>query len=111
MKKKYERNEKTKSFQKVDLDLKLLIDTHSKLVNGKLVEPQIVNTLLLGGILNILCQSEQFDVAMDRVNDLEKDNIQIKFRLESLENWMLKLNVSKVLETVDGSNNKDLKEC
>ena len=43
---------------------------------------------------------------MDRVNDLEKDNIQIKFRLESLENWMLKLNdkISKGLETVDGSN-------
>ena len=112
LKKKYERIEKPTSFQKVELDLKLLIDTHSKLVSGKLVEPQIVNTLLLGGILNILSQSEQFDNAMDRVNDLENDNIQNKFRLESLENWMLKLNekLDKGLATVDGTTNTKLEE-
>ena len=92
MKKKYEHIEKQKSFHKVDLDLKLLMDTHSKLVNGKNVETNIVNTLLLGGIVNILCQSEQLDDVFERVKVLETENVQTKFRLESLENWMLKLN-------------------
>jgi len=81
-----------KSFKKVELDLKLLLDTHNKLVNGKTVEPKVVNTLLLGGILNILCQSEQFDEAMDRLKALEVENVQNKFRLESLENWLIKMN-------------------
>ena len=74
------------SFKRVELDLKLLLDTHNKLVNGKTVEPKVVNTLLLGGIVNILCQSEEFDDATDRVKALEVENVQNKFRLESLEN-------------------------
>lgn len=92
MKKKHEGIEKQNSFNKVELDLKLLIDTHSKLVQGKTIEPKIVNTLLLGGIVNILYQSEQFDNAMEKVKVLENENVANKFRLESLENWLLKLN-------------------
>jgi hypothetical protein len=56
MKKKHERLEKQSSFHKVELDLKLFIDTHSKMVQGKTVEPKIVNNLL-GGIINIFKQS------------------------------------------------------
>ena len=36
IKKKYEHIEKKKSFHKVELDLKLLMDTYSKLVNVKI---------------------------------------------------------------------------
>ena len=52
----------------------------------------IVNTLLLGGIVNILCQIELFDDAFERVKVLGTENVQTKFRLESHENWLLKLN-------------------
>ena len=108
MKKKYEPVKKQKSFHKVELDLKLLMDTHSQLVNGKKVETNIVNTLLLGGIVNILCQSEQLDDVFERVKVLETENVQTKFRLESLENWMLKLNektqeATEKIDTFDGS--------
>ena len=100
LKKKYEDRESKKTFQKVELDLKLLIDTHKKLASGNSVEPKVVNTLLLGGIANILCQSELFDNVTERVKVLEIENIENKLRLESLENWLLKLN-DKVNETIE----------
>ena len=62
MKKKHEHIEKQKSFQKVELDLTLFMDTHRQLINGKSVESKVVSTLLLGGI----CQSEEFDDAIER---------------------------------------------
>ena len=60
MKKKYEDKRKQRTFNRVELDLKPLIETHNKLVMGYNVEPKVVNILLFGGIANILSQSEEF---------------------------------------------------
>ena len=115
LKKKYENKEKQKTFQRVELDLQLLIDTQNKLVSGKSVEPNVVNTLLLGGIRNILCQSEEFENALERVKVLERENIENKLRLESLEHWLLKLNdkmqeTNENIETLGTKDSTQLKE-
>ena len=72
--------------------MKLLKDTHEKLVSGSPFEPNIVNILLLCGIRNVLCQSEEFEEALERVKVLEIQNTKVKLRLESLETWFIKLN-------------------
>ena len=92
LKKKHDASEKKRQFGRVELDLNLLRDTHNKLVNGNRVDPDVVNILLLGGITNILSQSELFDITLDKTKELETDNLTNKVRLEALENWALKLN-------------------
>jgi hypothetical protein len=51
------------------------------------MEPEVVNTLLLGGITNILCQSVLIDDAMERIKELEVENLTNKPRLELLQSW------------------------
>ena len=94
------------------VEKKLLIDTQNKLVSGKSVEPNVVNTLLLGGITNILCQSDEFENALERVKVLERENIENKLRLESLEHWLLKLNdkMQETNETLGTTDSTHLKE-
>ena len=83
---------KSKAFPRVDLDLKLLTETHKKLVNGCPVEPHIVSILLLSGIQNILSQNEEFDKSLERIKVLERENMDTKLRVESIETWLIKLN-------------------
>jgi len=91
MKAKQKATEKPKTFKPVELDFKLLRDTHDKLVNGKPVEPQVMNILLLSGITNVLCHSKVVDDAMEKVKILEVENITNKTRLDLLEDWVLKM--------------------
>ena len=91
MVKKYKALKKPRSFEQVNLDFKLLKETNDNLMSGKVVEPEVVSTLLLGGITNILCQSELVDDAMERIKELEVENLTNKTRLELLESWILKL--------------------
>ena len=67
-------------------------ETHTKLANGNRVDHNVVNILILGGITNILSQSELFDITVDKTKELDTDNLTNKVRLEALENWALKLN-------------------
>ena len=83
---------KQKTFPRIGLDMKLLIDTHEKLASGRPVKPNVVNIPLLCGIRNVLCQSEEFEEALERVKVLEIQNTEAKLRLESLETWFIKLN-------------------
>jgi hypothetical protein len=69
-KKKYQAVEKRKVLPRINLNLKLLTDTHEKLVNGCPVEPQTVNIRLLSGIQNILSQNEEFDDAFAELGQL-----------------------------------------
>ena len=75
MKQKHKATEKPRTFQQVELDFKLLKDVHEKLVNRKEVETHIINILLLGGINNVLCQSEVVDDTFERVKVLEVENL------------------------------------
>jgi hypothetical protein len=92
LKKKHEAVERQRTFSRVEIDFRLLKDTHEKLINGNKVDANIVNILLLGGINNILSQSEVFDDTFERVKALESENVANKMRIESLETWILKLN-------------------
>ena len=69
-------------------------------MNGSPIDPDTVNALLLGGIVNILCQSEAFEEADSRIKALEIDNISNKARMEALESQVLKQN-DKILELND----------
>ena len=44
---------KKRNFEKVEVDMKMMIDIHKKLVKGSPIEPQTVNALLLNGIITI----------------------------------------------------------
>ena len=44
--KKHEVVKKASKLKKVELDLKMMYETHNKLVNGSQVDPKVVNTLL-----------------------------------------------------------------
>jgi hypothetical protein len=52
-----------------------------------------------------LCQSELLDTTIEKIKELETDNLTTKVRLEAPENWALKLNekYEKVREEVEGS--------
>ena len=92
MKKKLEASRKKPNFDKVELDLKLMIDTHKKLVEGCKVDSTVVNVLIMGGIVNILSQSEEIDDLEKRLKVLECDDQSNKLKIEYLENWVLKQN-------------------
>ena len=71
LKKKHEAVERQRTFSRVEIDFRLLKDTHEKLINGNKVDANIVNILLLGGINNILSQSEVFDDTFERQSTRE----------------------------------------
>ena len=112
-KKKYEAvGRKQRTFPRINLDLKLLVETHGKLAAGAYVEPNVVNMLLLSGVRNVLCQSEEFDEALEKIKVLEANNTETKFRLESLETWVLKLNdkVENVTAKIETDENHECSE-
>ena len=73
-----ESQKKIFNFEKVDIDLDMMIETHKKLINGSHVESKTINTLLLGGVVNILHQTEAFEAVEARAKALEQDNVSNK---------------------------------
>ena len=67
-----------------------MIDIHKKLLTVVPVDQQVVSSLLLGGIVNILNKHEVIDALEDEVESLKIDNQTNKARIESIENWLLK---------------------
>ena len=53
MTKQQEAFQKKSSFEKVEVALKIMIEIHTKLVNGSPIDHGTVNALLLGGMVNI----------------------------------------------------------
>ena len=96
VKKQYETKESQRNVRRVELDLNLLVDTHKKLATGKQVGRDVVDILLLGGISNILNQSESVDNLTKKVRDLEIENLTNATRLEALENWATQLHKKQV---------------
>ena len=56
-----EASRKKPNFKKIEIDFKLMLETHQKLKQGIRVDPVTLNVLVLGGVLNILCESEAFE--------------------------------------------------
>ena len=106
MNKKNETIKKQSNFEKVQLDFKVMVETHRKLLKGDQVEPKLVNTLLIGGVLNILNQSESMEDLEKIVKALEYKDVSNKAKIEYLENWVVKQNnviedLSEKLSRVD----------
>ena len=91
-------NEASKDFEKhkkritskVDVDLKLMVETHEKIAKGVQVDPKVLSNLLLGGIINILHQHDTIAEIDERIKMVEQGSLSDKIRIESLENWVLK---------------------
>ena len=54
------------------------------------MDPITLNVLVLGGVVNILCQSEALEQMEGKMKTLEQENITNKFKMEHLENWIVK---------------------
>ena len=67
-----------------------MLETHQKLKQGIRVDPVTLNVLVLGGVLNILCESEALEQIHEKVKILEQENITNKVKIDYLENWLLK---------------------
>ena len=87
--KKVEKSRKSKHFEEVDVDFNLMIQTHKKL-EIRVVDPGTLNVLVLGAIVNILCQSEALEQLEEKVKILEQENITNKVKVEYLETWVIK---------------------
>lgn len=88
--KKTHENQPRKLTHTVETDLKLMISTHEKLTKGEVIEKDVVSTLLLGGVINILGQHDAIIEMENRMKSLEIENTTNKSRIEALENWILK---------------------
>ena len=110
--KKNETTKKNSNFKKVEIDFKLMYETHKKLLNGGQVDPKVVNTLLLGGVVNILIQSEEIEAIEQRINAMEREDLTNKAKIEYLENWVIKQN-DAIEEISKKLNEKEVfaKEC
>ena len=86
---KVEASRKKQNFERVDVDFQLMLETHKKLEKGIRVDPTALNILVLGGIVNILCQSEAVDQIQEKVKILEQDNVTNKVKMEYLETWVI----------------------
>ena len=49
---------KKSNFEKVSIDMNLMIDTPNTHLSGSKVETNVLNVLLMGGVINILSQRE-----------------------------------------------------
>ena len=58
---------KQEHYDTVILYMKTIVDTHNKLVKSEKVDQQLISELLLGGIINILNQSEAVDNIIKRI--------------------------------------------
>ena len=68
-------------------------------MKGETIEKDVVNVLLLGGIINILNQHDRICEIEKKVKAVEVENVTNKCRIESLESWVLKQDdIIKVLD-------------
>jgi hypothetical protein len=84
--------ENKKHVENIKVDMELMIDAHEKLSRGISLDPKLVSSLLLGGVINIINQHDALSQLELKVKDIELENLTSKTRIESLENWMIKQN-------------------
>ena len=85
---KNDENLKQNSSENVEVDLKLMINTHNKLVQGIPVDANTVSVLLLGGIINIINQHDKIENLEKKMKNVLMENNTNKIRLEMIENWV-----------------------
>ena len=58
-----------------------MISTHEKLVKGEIVEKDVVNVLLLGGVINILSQHDKIHEMGSKMKSVEVENTTNKSKI------------------------------
>jgi hypothetical protein len=90
VKKSFETNHTKKNVEKLVLDMNLMIGAHEKLSRGVSIDPTVVSSLLLSGVINIINQHDDLEHLETKVKSLEMSSKTNQFRIESLESWVLK---------------------
>ena len=86
-----------------DVDLKDLLTIHEKITSGKIVDQNVVNGLIIGGIVKIIAGHDVIKKELDaKIDNLEKENTSNKCRIECLETWINKQDetIKKVQESI-----------
>ena len=63
---------------------------YRKLEKGEIVDQNIVNTIIVGGLMSFLAQKEVNQKWEAKVTDLETELKTSNYRIEALENWINK---------------------
>ena len=92
--KKHEKVKEKLSKNTVEVDIKHMISTHKKLMKGENVDSVAVSNLVLGGVINILAQHDAIEEIQGKVNLVQHELITNQNRIESLENWVLRQDVT-----------------
>ena len=79
-----------KLLKKVEIDHKEMVKMHEKVRKGEAVDSASMNSLLLGGIINILIQHDAIEDLNGKIRTLEEENVGNRARIESLESWASK---------------------
>ena len=92
--------------KKVEVDFAKMVKMHEKLARGESIDPAVISSLVLGGVINILVQHDMIEDLEAKLKELEQENKTNKIRIESLEHWMNKqsletLELDKKLEALD----------
>ena len=82
-----QKNQSKILMKKVDLDYMEMVKMHDKLSKSEVNNPDLVNGLILGGIINILVQHDAIEELEDKMKALDEENYINKARIESLETW------------------------
>ena len=64
--------------------------THDKLSHGDQVDHNDANALLLAGVTKIINQHDTIAKVEEKNNEIERESLTNKFRIESLENWIIR---------------------
>ena len=71
--------------------IKDLINVNEKLKQGEIVDQNVVNGLIMGGIISLITKKPELDEDLEaRITKLEVDEKTSKNRIESLEGWIKK---------------------
>ena len=71
--------------------IKDLINVNEKLRQGEIVDQNVVNGLMMGGIISLITKKAELDEDLEtRITKLEVDEKTNKSRIESLESWIQK---------------------
>ena len=103
--KKLDKPQKMKATKEIEVDVKEIEVIYNKLKVGDTVDQNVVNSIIIGGILSFISQKEATLALAAKVSELESDLKTAKLRIESLENWMNRNDEDKK------ATKKDLKEC
>ena len=103
-----DKDKNKKPVEEVLVNIESMVTMHEKLMRGERVDPNDVSTLLLAGIIKIINQHDLIDNLEEKVNEKESETLSKKFRIESLENWVI--NQGESISCLDKKLELEIKE-